>query len=168
MGSQRGGCPPGGMQRTRGWAPLSASLRSPAPSDVGHRGSIRARPVRLHRTGFDVSTQGTPRLGVKGASGAERSSGTLDSECVPVGSGSSRAYDGQVARPLEIPGHAITVKPTTSGRRWVTTCECGYVSATSAVESIALGKGIHHWNKIRQSQNGRQRMGIPSQQRRAV
>jgi hypothetical protein len=125
--------------------------------------------VRPHRTGFDVSTQGAPRLPVKRCGAPSGAREPLEGECAPVGFGHVPSYDGAVGtKPLAIPGHAIRVEPTESGRRWRTVCECGYVSATSAVESVAMGKGIHHWNLIRKSQRERQRMGIPSQTRRAV
>lgn len=65
--------------------------------------------------------------------------------------------------PLE--GHAMRVEKTESGRRWRTICECGYglprwpgdAPPTSAIETVAMAKGIKHWRtevmKLREAES---------------
>ena len=42
------------------------------------------------------------------------------------------------------PGHRAWIERTESGRRFVAKCECGYVSATRAIERTALSAAVHH------------------------
>jgi hypothetical protein len=58
-----------------------------------------------------------------------------------------RCQNGGVAVVPKIPGHSIRVGPSTSGRRWLARCQCGYVSATRTSEALALGAAIHHLQK---------------------
>lgn len=49
-------------------------------------------------------------------------------------------------------GHSLAVSPTSSGRRWRVTCECGYnvgpTTPTCRTEAQAWSKGLHHFRSV--------------------